>query len=191
MSNPLDPNQAQQPDAVIPAATVSPTASEGAIASAAPAAPAAPVTPEQQYPAASPYPTQAPPAYSAPLPPAAPAYPAAAPGTPGYPAAPAYAAAPTAPRTNTMSIISMISSLVGWFSFGVLCVVGVILGHISLKQIKNNGESGRGMALTGVIVGYIGIAGWILGLILVFLVLGIAGASIAAAGAGASTELYS
>ena len=61
-----------------------------------------------------------------------------------------------------------------------LCIVGVILGHMSLKQIKSSGEGGRGMALTGVVAGYIGIAGWILGLIAFIILLGIAGASIAA-----------
>ncbi|MCA0378690.1 MAG: DUF4190 domain-containing protein [Actinobacteria bacterium] len=121
--------------------------------------------------------------------PAAPAYPAPAapayPATATYPAAPGYVAAPAPATTNTMAIVAMISSIVGWFAFGSLCVVGVILGHISLKQIKQTGEGGRGMALTGLIMGYIGIAGWIIGLILFFIFLGIAGVSLAAAGANA------
>ena len=45
-----------------------------------------------------------------------------------------------------MAIVSMISSIIGWFAFGSLCIVGVILGHISLKQLKTSGEGGRGMA---------------------------------------------
>lgn len=127
----------------------------------------------QQQPAAPAQDQTAPPAYAAP----AANYQAA-------PAAPAYQAAPaaTAP-TNTMAVISMISSIVGWFSFGVLCILGVILGHISLKQLKTSGEGGRGMALTGLIVGYIGIAGWIIGLIVFVVFLGIVGASVAASGA--------
>lgn len=81
----------------------------------------------------------------------------------------------------------MISSIIGWFAFGSLCIVGVILGHISLKQLKTSGEGGRGMALTGLIMGYIGIAGWVIGLIIFFIVLGIAGASIAAAGVSSAS----
>ena len=61
--------------------------------------------------------------------------------------------------------------IIGWFAFGSLCIVGVILGHISLKQLKTSGEGGRGMALTGLIMGYIGIAGWVIGLIIFFVVL--------------------
>ena len=56
----------------------------------------------------------------------------------------------------------MVSSIVGvalswtWvLALGV--VVGVILGHIALGQIKRTGEKGRGMALAGVIIGWISI----------------------------------
>ncbi len=145
-----------------------------------------------QDPSLGPEPAQPQSALTPPVPPQpAPASPAAAqPAPPQYPAAPpqypapVYAQAPQGPAatTNTMAIISMISSIIGWFSFGVLCVVGVILGHISLKQIKNSGEGGRPVALTGLIVGYIGIAGWIIGLIVFVVLLGVLGASIAASG---------
>ena len=111
----------------------------------------------------------------------------AAPQVPGYTPAPGYAQAPSAAPTNTMAIVSMISSIIGWFAFGSLCIVGVILGHISLKQLKTSGEGGRGMALTGLIMGYIGIAGWVIGLIIFLIVLGIAGASIAAAGVSSAS----
>ena len=43
------------------------------------------------------------------------------------------------------------------------------------------------MALTGLIMGYIGIAGWVIGLIIFFIVLGIAGASIAATGVSSAS----
>lgn len=86
--------------------------------------------------------------------------------------------------TNTMAVISMISSIVGWFSFGVLCIVGVVLGHMSLKQMKTSGEGGRGMAITGLVVGYIGIAGWIIGLIIFIVVVGALGVAAVASGAG-------
>jgi hypothetical protein len=139
---------------------------QGGTAEAAPFAPEAPAVPAYvapESPASTPY--------------TAPAYQAAA--------APGYAVAPATATTNTLAIISMISSIVGWFAFGSLCIVGIILGHISLKQIKQTGEGGRGMALTGLIMGYIGIAGWIIGLIIFFIFLGIAGVSLAAAGVNA------
>jgi hypothetical protein len=56
----------------------------------------------------------------------------------------------------------MVSSLVGvalsWTAVLALgVVVGVITGHIALRQIARTGERGRGMALAGVIIGWISI----------------------------------
>lgn len=113
-----------------------------------------PPAPAPASPAAYPPPAPpAPPAYSAPA--APPAYGAPA-APPAYGAAPAYAAYPQGPKTNTLAIVSLISSLVGVFVlFGIGQIVGIITGHISLNQIKRTGEGGRGMALAGVIVGWV------------------------------------
>ena len=55
-------------------------------------------------------------------------------------------------RTNVLAIVSFVTSIVG---FGL---VGVITGHIGLSQIKRTREQGRGLALAGVIIGYVSIA---------------------------------
>ncbi len=189
---PVEPEQ--------PAAWSAPTAPVESTPPAEPAAPAAPAAPgfeAPQYappvaPAASSYQAPAAPAAPAYVAPAAPAYsaPAApayvAPAAPAYsaPAAPAYAApqqhgqAPAAAPTNTLAIISMISSIVGLLSWGLLSILGVILGHISMKQIKQRGEGGRGMALAGLIVGYVGIGIYALvTIIIVFSIIALAAAS--------------
>ncbi len=112
-------------------------------------------------------PSYPPPAYGAGT---APTPPGLAPGQPGsYPPGATYRPAPspygyTAPaaRTNPLAITALVSSLVGivfgwtWvLSIGV--VVGVITGHIALSQIRRTGEQGRGMALAGVIIGWVAI----------------------------------
>lgn len=85
--------------------------------------------------------------------------------TPAAPAAPASPAAP-APvqqvRTNTMAIVALIASF-------FVALVGVILGHIALSQIKKTHEGGRGLAIAALIIGYIGIAAWVI-LIIVWIV---------------------
>lgn len=80
--------------------------------------------------------------------------------------------------TNTMSLLSLIISCASIFTGGIVAIVGVILGHIGLKQIKETGESGRGLALAGLIVGYVQVAFVVLFVILFFLLMlvGIAGA---------------
>ena len=60
-------------------------------------------------------------------------------------------------QTNTLAIVSLVSSIVGMFSLGLGYIAGVVTGHIALGQIKRSGEQGRGMALAGLIIGYVGI----------------------------------
>ncbi len=137
-------------------------------ASTTPSSPAVPLTP----PYASGYAWPAyPPTYGAPQAPAAghpmpPRYPQQ-PGTvyppAGYAPPYGYAGYPAVPRTNSLAITSMVSSLVGvvfsWtWILGLGVIVGVITGHIALGQIRRTGESGRGMALAGVIIGWVSIA---------------------------------
>ncbi|WP_457098333.1 DUF4190 domain-containing protein [Microbacterium sp. P5_E9] len=151
---------------------------EPAIAPAAPAyeAPVAPPAPP-----AGGYPTY-PPAYGAPAAPAAeayPGYPAPTYGAPAY-GAPAYGTAPApaygayaAPKTNVLAIVSLVAALVGMFIIPFIgSVVAVITGHMSLSQIKRTGENGRGMALAGTIVGYVGIGLSIIGFIILIAVFG-------------------
>jgi hypothetical protein len=54
---------------------------------------------------------------------------------------------------NTMALVGFILSLCGLIS-GITAIPGVVLSHIGLSQIKRTGESGRGFALAGIIVGY-------------------------------------
>ncbi|MCI0156352.1 DUF4190 domain-containing protein [Leifsonia shinshuensis] len=73
----------------------------------------------------------------------------AQPGSP-YP----YAYAPE-PRTNVLAIISLVSAF-------FVSLAAVITGHIALAQIKRTGENGRGLALAGLIIGYVGIGAGVL-----------------------------
>ena len=44
-------------------------------------------------------------------------------------------------------------------SCGLLAPLGIIFGHIALSQIKRTGENGRGMAIAGLVIGYLSLAG--------------------------------
>lgn len=109
-----------------------------------------------------------------PVPPA-PAYgsPPAYGSAPAYGAPPAYGAAPAygygygAPaKTNTLAIVSLIASISAFVILPFIgSVVGVITGHMSLSQLKTNGEQGRGLALAGTIVGWVGLGLAVLGII--------------------------
>ncbi len=51
-------------------------------------------------------------------------------------------------RTNAMAIASLVCA----FLFAPLAI---LFGHLSLSQIKRSGEEGRGMAVAGLVIGYI------------------------------------
>jgi hypothetical protein len=74
-------------------------------------------------------------------------------GQPAYPQQAPYGY-PAAPPQNSLALVSMILSLVGILSL-ITAPVGAILGHVALKQIRQTGEAGEGMAKTGIIVGWI------------------------------------
>lgn len=122
----------------------------------------APAAPEHGTPFAAPTPT---------VPPASPSAPSAygGPGAYGTPPAYGYAApyAPPAP-TNGLAVTSMILGIAGlvliWVVVPLLAsIAAVITGHIALGQCKRNPQlGGRGMAIAGLILGYIGVAGLIL-----------------------------
>lgn len=74
----------------------------------------------------------------------------------GYaaPLYPAYAPYPPAPPTNGMAIASLVCSLAG-LATCISAPVGAILGHVARRQIRERGEGGDGLALAGIIVGWI------------------------------------
>jgi len=61
-----------------------------------------------------------------------------------------------APRTNGFAIASFVCSL--------LCIniLGIIFGHVSISQINRTGEGGKGLAIAGLILGYLSLVGWII-----------------------------
>jgi peptidyl-prolyl cis-trans isomerase B (cyclophilin B) len=59
---------------------------------------------------------------------------------------------------NTLAVVSIASALT---SIGA--VAAIVTGHVALTQIKKSGESGRGLALAGTIIGYVTVALWVLG----------------------------
>lgn len=81
-----------------------------------------------------------------------PMYPQAAYGPPGY-GYPSYPM-PIGRPTNGLAIAALVCSLSG-ILVGISAPLGAILGHVALRQIRERGEEGHGMALAGIIVGWV------------------------------------
>jgi Domain of unknown function (DUF4190) len=75
----------------------------------------------------------------------------------GYPPAGGYGGQPypvQARKTNGLAVASLVCSLAG-FVIGVSAPVGAVLGHMALRQIRQTGEDGEGLAKAGIIIGWI------------------------------------
>ena len=83
------------------------------------------------------------------------AYPSAGYPAPGQPNT-GYQTQPTG--TNGMAIASLVCAF-------VFSLLAVIFGHSALSQIKKTGQEGRGLAIAGLVLGYIGLIGGIIWLI--------------------------
>lgn len=58
---------------------------------------------------------------------------------------------PVSGGTNSMAVVALIMGL-------TVAPLGIIFGHIGLSQIKRTGEGGRGLAVAGLVLGYLGLA---------------------------------
>lgn len=60
-----------------------------------------------------------------------------------------------APKTNVLAIVSLVAGILGVFFFGSL--IAVICGHIARGQIRDSQgqETGDGLAVTGLVLGYL------------------------------------
>jgi len=56
-----------------------------------------------------------------------------------------------AAQWNVLAIVSFVGSF-------VISLVGVVCGFLALRQIRRTGERGRGLATTGVVLGFVGLA---------------------------------
>ena len=59
------------------------------------------------------------------------------------------------PPTNSKAIASLVTSLAMLAFCFPLAVIGAILGHIARREIRERGEGGDGLALAGIIIGWL------------------------------------
>lgn len=77
-------------------------------------------------------------------------------GKPGYPPVYPPAAAPAA-RTNPLAIASLICGVAQMMFWPLATIPAVVLGHVARHQIRRSREQGSGLALAGLILGWVGV----------------------------------
>lgn len=91
------------------------------------------------------------------------------------PQGPRYYPYPVAQPTNGLAIASLVCSIAG-VATCVSAPVGAVLGHVARRQIRERGGAGDGLALAGIIVGWI-LTGLLVAYLLVMAVVVILGMS--------------
>ena len=83
----------------------------------------------------------------------------AQPGYPGYYAPPQ--------RTNGMAIASMVLGILWIYWIG--SILALIFGYVARNQIRQRQESGDGMAIAGIVLGWVGVGSFAIGLVIVLI----------------------
>jgi hypothetical protein len=77
--------------------------------------------------------------------------------------------------TNTMAVVSLVSGVASWFFLPTIgAIVAIITGHMARNQIKSSygAESGDGLALIGLILGYLNLVLSCVGILFFVLIFG-------------------
>jgi len=70
-------------------------------------------------------------------------------------------------RTNGMAIASMVLGILWIYWIG--SILALIFGYIARNQIRERGEAGNGMAIAGIVLGWVGV-----GFLVITIVFGLA-----------------
>jgi hypothetical protein len=102
-----------------------------------------------------------------PPPPPPPAYGSTPPPPPAYVAPPAYGGAPGgyAQPQNGSGTTALITGIAGLLCCGILSIVAIVTGKKGMALADQGAADNRGVAQAGYILGWIGVALWVIGLI--------------------------
>jgi len=67
------------------------------------------------------------------------------------------------PSTNGLAIASLVLGVVGWIPCGAGSIVAIVLGFVARSQIRasQGRQGGDGLALAGIVLGFLAVALWI------------------------------
>lgn len=81
---------------------------------------------------------------------------------------------PVMAQTSGLATGSLVCGVLEVFTGGLSAIPAVILGHMARSEIRATGKRGDGMAIAGLVLGYLAIAGWV---IVILAVIALAAAS--------------
>jgi hypothetical protein len=86
--------------------------------------------------------------------------------------------APVAPPgTNALAVASLVCGVAQMMLWPLATIPAVVLGHVARHQIRRTGEQGAGLALAGLVLGWVGVGFALLAIIGIVLVVAVASSS--------------
>jgi hypothetical protein len=76
--------------------------------------------------------------------------------------------APTSGAAVASLVLGIVGVLGGWCMLGLPCLIAVVLGHVAMSETKPGSKSGRGMAVAGLVLGYLFLAPMVIFTIMLF-----------------------
>ncbi|WP_437089694.1 DUF1707 and DUF4190 domain-containing protein [Streptomyces sp. enrichment culture] len=68
---------------------------------------------------------------------------------------------PPPPVTNGKAVGALVCGVLTVATAGLSGVPAVILGHAARAEMRRSGERGEGLAMTGLVLGWLSVAGWV------------------------------
>lgn len=78
-------------------------------------------------------------------------------------------------QTSSLAVTSLVAGILGWTLLPVLgTIVAIITGHMARKEIRTSGGrlDGDGLAIGGLVLGWVSAVLWVVGVLVFFLFLG-------------------
>ena len=78
-------------------------------------------------------------------------------------------------QTSALAVASLVSGILGWTLLPVLgTLVAIVTGHMARAEIRRSGGAleGDGLAIGGLILGWLSALLWVIGIVVLFMFLG-------------------
>jgi hypothetical protein len=69
-------------------------------------------------------------------------------------------APPTSGLATASMVLGIIGALGGWCMLGIPCLIAIVLGHGGIAATRGGVRGGRGMAVAGLVLGYVFVVPW-------------------------------
>jgi hypothetical protein len=99
------------------------------------------------------------------------------PGQQHYPPYQPYQAYPPVRPTNGLAVAALVCGIAAFFT-GFTCIPAIICGHMARRQIRRTGEQGDGLAVAGLILGYVSVVLFIVAVLALVAVASKAGSAV-------------